>query len=82
MQFLLQFLPSSDISMICMLSMSLGYAWGMYGICVLSFSLSCIFCIFFRNIGIVHVLHELYRVEIFVFILENIFVASCQRNKN
>lgn len=60
----------------------------MHGVCMAFacsafLSVSCIFCIFFRNIGIVDdVLHELYRVEMFVFILENMFVASCQRNKN
>lgn len=56
----------------------------MHGVCM-AFVCSAILsvsCIFFRNIGIDDVLHELYRVEIFVFIHENIFVASCQRNKN
>lgn len=54
----------------------------MYGICVL-FSQLVVYFIYFLGIGIVDdVLHELYRVEIFVFILKKMFVASCQRNKN
>lgn len=80
MCYLLQFLPSSDISMICVFSVSLGYVWHL---CAQLFSQLVVYFVNFRNKGIVDdVLHELYRVEIFVFILENMFVASCQRNKN